>query len=274
MGGLKGYFEKRVMTLLGRPLKAFEYDVFEVTLEAVEHKARDRVRVALMKGLGVTPAGYVNDVALHTAVDHLTNIAVSAVLQNDPTTDQFDATIISELLMAGPLQAGKSGLPAVSKKQQSPVTLGEIQGFLDEIKSWAPAGENPVVSAAEKEQWLATSQAPHILAMGVSESSVPPGAYQGQTKMVGGGVQKIWNGTDWVTFEKPKHGKSKSLFEPDSPPPALDELLERTTDRAKDLKAKRLRDAVGAKYEELTGKTLSPEEAEQLVIKAIEEKGS
>ena len=88
----------------------------------------------------------------------------------------------------------------------------------------------------------------------------------------------MWNGVAWVSpkvFFSQKAPKSQEPVYPPAPTlkeVELDELLDVATQRAKDLKAKRLRDAVGAKYEELTGKTLSPEEAEEMVIKAIESK--
>lgn len=271
MAGLKSYFEHSVMDYLERPLTKTEYDVFCATLEAVADKAHGRARLALLKVLGgVQESGYLHDSTVHALVDLLADVLVAAVLVKDPATTsiEMDPVLMSGLIgqfTAGSiLPAGKSGLPAASHSHtaNAALSLADLQKAAAEVASMGQVYVSaPQVSPAEKEAWLNANW----------DEASP--SYQGETKTIDG-VLKIFNGSAWVEFKKPALGAKKGLFEEPAPPAAVDELLQQATGRAKDLKAQRLRDAVGAKYEELTGKTLSPEEAEELVIKAIEEKGN
>lgn len=54
---------------------------------------------------------------------------------------------------------------------------------------------------------------------------------------------------------------------------ALGELRRMAEQRARKLKAKKLVAEAGAKYEELSGKKLTPEEAEKMIVEALEKEG-
>lgn len=238
----RGYIQKRVIDMLGRSLTKTEYEVHEATLQALRDDAIHRVTKALLAAVG--PAArhdYQLDVGFHTAVDLVVRVTVGAVFDGltGDTPDSLPATVIDALF------------GDIDIKFKVPHSSGSsaYAGILKSGSSGLPAAQPlPGITVKMLEQAMEAMKAKSIHFVDT------PAMHPLQTGQIGqlGAVGVVAKPT-----KKPK-SKSRKM--------ALAELAALAEERAKKLRAAK----APAKYQEMTGKTLTPEEAEQMINKALE----